>query len=177
MLYWQDFFCLSFGEYKAVISPSAQMTLFLHHLALIHPPSLDFLAQASLSVCSLIYFIASLLLSKTFHNILTSSNLPLSRCFITPLHHLSVHFTPLHTSTTYHHVLPSRRALLGMPMPLLQAQCRYVRGIWNTRSPGTRANSPRWIYVRKTFGLPTTRVVVARNILRLGLQYSKPWIA
>jgi hypothetical protein len=70
--------------------PTAQMTL-LHHLPLCRLHSLDFLAQAPLSVCSLIYFITSL--PSIPGSFITSLLLlhPAS-CFVTPLH-FQIHHT------------------------------------------------------------------------------------
>jgi hypothetical protein len=62
--------------------PTAQMTL-LHHLPLCRLHSLDFLAQAPLSVCSLIYFITSL---PSIPGCFITSLLHPAYCFVTPLH-------------------------------------------------------------------------------------------
>ena len=63
--------------------PTAQMTL-LHHLPLCRLHSLDFLAQAPLSVCSLIYFITSLAIySRHFYYFSSSPRLLL--CYPTTL--------------------------------------------------------------------------------------------
>jgi hypothetical protein len=144
--------------------PTAQMTL-LHHLPLCRLHSLDFLAQAPLSVCSLIYFITSLPSSPGTFILL----------FFTPPLALLPYYTSESTIHSYfHNVLRRCRKILSVPMSLLQAQCRHVLGIRSKRSSSTRENSSRGLRLRKTFLPDTTSIGFEGRILRLWLWHGKP---
>ena len=129
--------------------PTVQMTL-LHHRRLC--PPLDFL-------CSGFFFS---LLINIFHSITATCltffvnlyillPLPSSLSFALVSHYTTSSFTK-HLQD----VLPRRRKILGLPVPLLQAQRRYVRCIWHARPSNTREDRPRRLRLRETLNAPST---------------------
>lgn len=133
-----------------------------------------FLSQASVSIC-LIYFLC-VSLGSVSRPPTSSTQLPLHRSS-RAYGHIKVPPPPSSTAlktSIRHHVLPSGRTLLRLPVRLLQAQHRYVRGIRHPRPPGPREDRPRGIRLREPFGALRPAPVLLEGIFRLGLWHRQP---
>jgi hypothetical protein len=124
------------------------------------------------------------LLVNIFHSITATPLRSIVNSYILPTHHSSLslalisHYTTSSFAQHLQDVLSRRRKILGLPVPLLRAQRRYVRRIWYARPPNTREDRPRRLRLRETLeSTPTSILGIAGRVFRLWLRNSKPLIA
>jgi hypothetical protein len=85
--------------------------------------------------------------------------------------------TPTRSDHPLQDVLPRRGKILGVPLPLLQAQRRHVRGIRDAGPPDTGEDGPRWVRMRQTRGAFATAGLLLAALLRLRIRDGEPRLA